>query len=148
MHESMKITIRNASLTDSGSVAELTGQLGYQSDHRAIQERLGGLLEQEEDCVFVALDTEKVVGWVHGFYSRRIESEPFVEIGGLVVSGNYRNKGIAKLLVEEIYMWARTLACKKIRVRSNTIRKPAHGFYMKLGFEFEKEQKIFGKMLE
>lgn len=144
----MKILIRTAEIEDSRSITELSNQLGYPSEIIEVQKRLMELLQNNDNCVFIALEGEKVVGWVHGFYSRRIESESFVEIGGLVVDIEYRKKGIGKLLINEINKWPSTKQCKRIRVRCNTVRKESHLFYQQLGFEINKEQKVFDRRLK
>ncbi|MGF1672048.1 MAG: GNAT family N-acetyltransferase [Balneolaceae bacterium] len=144
----MKFLIRNVEIEDSESLTELSNQLGYKSELIEVQKRLMEILKNNDNCVFMALEGEKIVGWGHGFYSRRVESDPFVEIGGLVVDIEYRKKGIGKLLVEEIKRWASTKKCKKVRVRCNTIRKETHIFYQKLGFEITKNQKVFDKRLK
>lgn len=144
----MKFSIRNAEIKDSKSIAELSNQLGYKSENIIIQKRLAEILGNNDNCVFVALENKKIVGWIHGFYSRRVESDPFIEIGGLVVDTSYRKKGIGKLLVEEINNWSHSKKCEKIRVRCNTVRTETHTFYLKIGFEINKEQKIFDKSLK
>lgn len=144
----MKFSIRNAEIKDSESIAELSNQLGYESDNNTIQKRLTGILDNNDNCVFVALENEKIIGWIHGFYSRRVESDPFIEIGGLVVDENYRKNGIGKILVEKIIKWSDSKKCKKLRVRCNIIRKEAHIFYQKIGFKINKEQKVFDRHLE
>lgn len=144
----MKLSVRNAELVDSESIAELSNQLGYHSENSVIQKRLAEIIENEDNYVLVAVENEKIVGWIHGFYSRRVESDSFVEIGGLVVDENCRNKGIGKILVEEIIKWSDLKECKKVRVRCNTIRKDTHIFYQKIGFEVNKEQKIFDKRVK
>lgn len=86
-----------------------------------------------------------MVGWVHGFYSLRVESDPFIEIGGLVVDENHRQKGIGVQLVEKVNTWASTKGCNKLRVRCNTIRLESHEFYNLIGFTLNKEQKVFDR---
>lgn len=144
----MKFSVRTAEIKDSGSIAELSDQLGYRSGDQVTRERLAKILNHEDHCVFVALEGETVAGWIHGFYSRRVESDAFVEIGGLVVDTTFRKKGIGKLLVDETEKWARTRGCKKVRVRCNTIREETHIFYRRIGFEINKEQKIFDRKLK
>ena len=116
-------------------------------DTNTIKKRLLEILAHPDDVVYVACLDDQVKGWVHGFYSRRVESDSFVEIGGLVVDAHYRNRSIGRLLVDEILEWARTKGCEKVRVRTNTIREEAHQFYLKRGFLLNKEQKIFDKLL-
>ena len=119
----MKFSIRNAALRDSDSIAKLSNQLGYKSENNLIQKRLSEILNNDDNCVFVALENEKLVGWIHGFYSQRVASDPFIEIGGLVVDENYQKNGIGKILVEKIIKWSDLKKCKKVRVRCNTVRK-------------------------
>ena len=143
----MKLSIRNAEIKDSESIAELSDQLGYKSNNDIIQNRLTEILKNNDNCVFVVLENEEIIGWIHGFYTRRVESNSLVEIGGLVVDENYRKRGIGKILVERINKWAESKECKKVRVRCNTVRKETHIFYEKIGFKINKEQKIFDKQL-
>ncbi|MCB0745812.1 MAG: GNAT family N-acetyltransferase, partial [Ignavibacteriae bacterium] len=80
----MEIIIRNAEIKDSESITELSNQLGYETLNTDIQNRLNTILKHPENCVYVATVNGKVIGWIHGFYSMRVESDFFVEIGGLV----------------------------------------------------------------
>ena len=141
----MEIFIRKAELKDSGAISELSEQLGYKSSNEIICNRLNQILQNESHFVFVAVSDEKIIAWIHGFYSLRIESEAFVEIGGLVVNEHYRKNGIGKILVESAIKWSEARNCKKIRARSNTIRTESHKFYEKMAFKLNKEQKVFDK---
>ena len=80
---------------------------------------------------------------MHVFYTMRIETGPFCEIGGLVVDEGERGKGAGRALIEKAIEWSRTRDVATLRVRSNTIRTEAHIFYRKMAFEEVKEQKIF-----
>lgn len=144
----MNLSIRIAEIEDAESIAELSGQLGYESNKKAIQNRLVEILGSEHDCVFVALENDRILGWVHGFYARRVESDAFVEMGGLVVDEHARKKGIGKILVEKVGEWAESKGCAKLRVRCNAVRKETHVFYQNIGFELKKDQKIFDRQLK
>ncbi|MGB0177179.1 MAG: GNAT family N-acetyltransferase [Owenweeksia sp.] len=144
----MELSIRKAELKDSGSLAELSHQLGYISDDNAIQKRLEHLLKDRNHCVFVAVKGDKVLGWIHGFYTLRVESDAFVEIGGLVVDNHHRQKGIGRMLVEQVIDWSLSRECEKLRVRSNVIRTDSHRFYENLGFTTNKEQKVLDRHLD
>ncbi|HPF98043.1 MAG TPA: GNAT family N-acetyltransferase [Mangrovimonas sp.] len=143
----MEIIIRNAEIKDSESITELSNQLGYETLNTDIQNRLNAILKHPENCVYVATVNGKVIGWIHGFYSMRVESDFFVEIGGLVVSENSRKNGIGKKLVDKVIEWTELKNCRKVRVRCNVTRTESHRFYEKIGFEINKEQKIFNKHL-
>ena len=144
----MQISIRIAKINDSEFITELSNQLGYETRNADIQNRLEKILTNTDNCVYVATESGKIVGWIHGFFSLRIESEFFVEIGGLVVDENFRKNGIGKKLVYKVIEWSKLKNCKKVRVRCNVIRKESHRFYENIGFEINKEQKIFNKRVE
>ncbi len=143
----MPFTIRIANITDSQAITDLSNQLGYQSSSSDIKKRLTEVLAHPENKVFVATDNKKIVGWVHGFYTIRVESDPCVEIGGLVVDENSRSQGIGKTLVEKVNEWAKSVNCTKIRVRCNAIRTESHIFYEKTGFILNKQQKVFDRQI-
>ncbi|HET8962457.1 MAG TPA: GNAT family N-acetyltransferase [Chitinophagales bacterium] len=143
----VKIKIQQAKITDAKTIASLSDQLGYTSSEVAIQQRLYVIFQDLNQCVFTAIYNQQLVGWIHGFIALRVESDPFVEIGGLVVNEQYRLQGVGKLLVEKIYSWSLNKNCNLIRVRSNVMRKESHLFYKKLGFTELKEQKVYGLVL-
>lgn len=89
----------------------------------------------------------QALGWVHVFVCHLMESDPYAEIGGLVVDESRRGEGIGKLLLERAEAWARAKACASIRLRSNIIRKVAHEFYLKRGYTITKTQHAFAKNL-
>jgi len=139
----MPLFIRVADLKDAEPINKLSIQLGYAATDEQIQTRLKEILNHDDNCVFVAFENENIIGWIHGFYSLRVESVSFVEIGGLVVDENYRRKGVGQMLVKKIIDWSRLRNIKKVRVRCNTMRIEAHTFYNEIGFAESKEQKIF-----
>jgi predicted N-acetyltransferase YhbS len=139
----MEILIRAAQIKDSEFIANLSDQLGYKTTNDKIVERLLETSKSEDNCVFVACDGDIVTGWIHAFRSLRIESDSFVEIGGLVVDKDYRKRGIGKMLIDEVIEWAQLKKIIKLRVRSNTIRIATHEFYKNFGFKEIKDQKIF-----
>lgn len=126
----------------SKDLADLAIQLGYPSTEKEILERLDSIFRANDHLVIAAIQNENVVGWIHAFIAYRLESDPFVEIGGLVVDDKLRSQGIGSSLVKEIKSWAAENNCSKIRVRTNSKRKDAPKFYKKLGFEKVKEQLI------
>jgi N-acetylglutamate synthase-like GNAT family acetyltransferase len=139
----MNLFLRQAELKDVEFITELSNQLGYKTTIEKIQNRISEILNNVDNCVYVIIDNENIIGWIHCFYSLRVESDSFVEIGGLVVDENYRRKGVGKILVTKVIEWARSKKSNKIRVRCNTLRKETHVFYNRIGFIETKEQKIF-----
>lgn len=66
---------------------------------------------------------------------------------GLAVKATYRNSGIGKKLIHAAEEWAVKNNIKAMRLNSGISRKVAHNFYRHLGYNFEKEQIRFEKLL-
>src|SRR5574337_1967686 len=124
----MEIQIKALSLSHSETVQKLSEQLGYSLSIHQIEENVKEILGSEDHIALVAIDSEKVVGWMHAFKAMFIESRPFIEIGGLVVDEDYRGKGIGKKLINEIKRWCIEKNILSLRVRSQIKRKEAHDF--------------------
>ena len=98
----------------------------------------------------VVAETENdIVGWVHGYETVLMQyPHPFVEVGGLVVDRDKMGAGIGRALLEAVEEWAKTRGIPEIRLRSNTVRHDAHGFYERLGYANEKSSFTFSKRLQ
>jgi GNAT superfamily N-acetyltransferase len=140
--------IRKPNLEDSLEISNLCIELGYSSTELEIREKLKALENSESDSVLVAVDNNIVIGWIHTIKTTRLESSTFAEIVGLIVSKNYRNKGIGKALVAEAEKWSKENGCLKIRVRCRTERVDAHRFYERENYQVLKVQSTFEKNLE
>ncbi|MES2416806.1 MAG: GNAT family N-acetyltransferase [Bacteroidota bacterium] len=142
----MKLIIKPLRLTTPKIVAEiaaLSEQLGYKSTTEEISQRLNKVITSENDCLFIAIINNEVVGWIHGFYTIRVESEAFVEIAGLVVDRKWYRRQIGKSLITAVCEWALAFGPVKIRVRCQITRVESHQFYQKIGFSLNKQQMVF-----
>ncbi len=141
---------RQAQPADLPALTELAGELGYPSSEAEIGERLRLLLAHPElHAVFVAEDEAGApAAWIHVFAAHRLESDPFAEIGGLVVGEASRGGGLGETLVRRAEEWAREHGLSHLRVRSNVVREHAHRFYERLGFERLKSQVVLAKPLD
>lgn len=145
--DSPSIAIRLAKPKDADSIAALATQLGYPSTREEVERRLKSIRRDADHLTVVATRGERVVAWLHAFICRLLESNPFVEIGGLVVEETCRGRGLGRLLMERAEDWARRKRCRAVYLRSNVIRKDAHAFYSRLGYEQIKTQHAFRKIL-
>lgn len=140
--------IRRATPADETNIADLSAQLGYPATAAEIATRLKTLLQSEDHVVFVAADADDAaVGWIHAFLTQRVESDPFIEIGGFVVSELYRGMGIGKRLLSAVEEWCRSRGVPKLRVRTRIEREDARAFYTGAGFILNKEQRVFDKRI-
>lgn len=139
------ITVRAASNEDAPDISDLTSQLGCQSSIQESSRRLASISGSRNHAVFVACIGDSVIGWIHVFHALRLGSDHFAEIGGLVVSNEYRRRGVGKRLLSSAEEWAIVQGVSKIRVRSSFSRLEAHSFYKQLGFSAVKQQQVVDK---
>lgn len=67
------------------------------------------------------------------------------EILALSVDENNRSNGIGAALLRTAEEWAREQGARRVRVRSNVIRKDAHRFYEREEYAPVKDQRVFEK---
>ncbi len=141
--------VRIARITDADNIAVLCGQLGYPSSAASVRRRLHSLAGNRGHAVWVAEPERSgpVVGWIHVFVKQLLESDREAEIGGLAVDEAFRGRGAGKALVERAERWARAKGLKSVYLRSNIVRKGAHRFYRRLGYEVIKTQHAFRKQV-
>lgn len=142
------MTIRAARPEDAAVIAVLATQLGYPNTPEEIATRLRDVLAQPGSTVLVAADEDgTVIGYGHVFGAHRVDSDPFAEIGALVVDATRRGRGTGAALVAAMEAWAIEHGYRELRVRSNVVRERAHAFYDRLGFGRVKRQQIFARSI-
>lgn len=144
-HRFTSMKIREAVAADSNTIAELAIQLGYPVTPEQIDFRMAEIRKDNSQIVLVAEVDGKVLGWIHLCCLKRLLSEPFVEICGLIVEQHHRSAGIGSALIKEAEAWAMSNGYKMVRVRSNVIRERTTFFYMKNGYKRSKQQNVFVK---
>ena len=140
-----QILIREMRRQDASAVAELSGELGYSAMTGEMGKRFEHLAGSPEHAVFVACSDDAVVGWIDVAIVHHLASEPFGEIGGLVVSDAHRGQGTGHLLVKHAEKWIAGCGVRKVVVRSRTTRERAHRFYLKNDYLEWKRQVVFSK---
>ncbi len=139
--------IRSATEADVEAIAALSGELGYPARSEDVGRRRSQMAAAEGHAVYVAEDAGSVLGWIHVFGALRLESEPFAELGGLVVAEAHRGRGIGRLLCERASQWARESGFQALRVRTRAEREATHRFYRHVGFRLAKTQQVFSMSL-
>jgi N-acetylglutamate synthase-like GNAT family acetyltransferase len=139
--------IRIADANDSKQITRLCIQLGYETTVEEVKNRLRRAFNDDYCEVYVAEIDGKISGWLQVALKETIESGEYVEITGLVVDKDARGKGIGRSLVKQAEEWAKKAGQRKIRVRTNVIRKEAPHFYRALGFQEIKKQSVFSKSI-
>lgn len=133
---------------DLARVSELSVQLGYPASPESLHSRFATIAADGAQGLFVAELDGRVIGWIHVHPRVLLESEPYAEIGGLVVDTGARRSGAGRALVREAERFARSAGFATMRVRSNVVRVEAHAFYPALGYAQLKTQHSYTKVLQ
>lgn len=142
------MNVRRMEPADLVRVAELSAQLGYPVDAQALRDRFDAIAPDAHQALFVADHEGSVVGWIHVLPQVLLESDPYAEIGGLVVDANARRTGAGRALVAAAEAFALAEGFVRVRVRSNVARTEAHAFYPALGYARIKTQHNYEKRID
>ncbi len=141
------MTIREITPDDAEAAAKLSGELGYPVSTAAMRKRLEALHRLPDHVVYVACEERSVVAWIDIGVVHHLQAEPVAEIGGFVVSSEFRSRGIGRQLLAKTEQWARDRDLARIVVRSRVTREAAHRFYEREGYERIKTSAVFVKTL-
>lgn len=142
----MTLQLRPPQAADIPALAALCAALGYQVEASDLARRLTRLqADAANHYLCVAEHEGRVCGWIHGYVLTLLESEPRVEIGGLVVDSQLRGIGIGRALLEACEHWTQQQGIAAVGLRSNILREDAHRFYRHLGYQQTKSQHAFRK---
>lgn len=142
--------IRPATAADAAELARLAVELGYPTTPAQAAARLARMTGVNPGAVVLVAESQggaSLLGWVHVEPRVHLESEPFVEIGGLVVGARAHRSGIGRALMEAAESHARAAGFAVVRLRSNVVREGAHRFYDSIGYTRSKQQIAFVKEL-
>jgi GNAT superfamily N-acetyltransferase len=148
----VKFEIRTVRKNDFNDLVRLSAQLGYPESPQAILRRFQRIRrDRRYHQLFVASETSSgkakssVIGWIHAYIDKILVTGPRVEIGGLVVDDGYRGRGVGRALLQRAEQWAAAKGCSPVIVHTNVVRKAAHAFYEKCGYDLLKQQKVYFK---
>src|SRR6185437_15042478 len=105
--EDTALCIRKIALADAEAAARLAGELGYPVSAGQMEERIEKVTSLREHVVYVACLADSVVGWIDVGVVHHLQADAYAEIGGLVVSSEFRSAGIGRQLVARAEQWAR-----------------------------------------
>jgi ribosomal protein S18 acetylase RimI-like enzyme len=136
-----QVKLIQAKMTDAKSIIELQAQLDRplpKNKHqiRKFQQLVKDYIRLKDSRgIILATSNSKVIGMVSYVLIDRL-NQPLSElwIPELVVTNEYRNRGIGKRLVQKCESIARRNKCYRIRLESRNDRIDSHDFYKKIGF--------------
>lgn len=132
------LRVREMQVSDAEAVAVLSEQLGYKVAAAKVAGRFATIRGRPDNGLFVAGSDTGILGWIHVYGVRLLETDGYAEIGGVVVSEASRKRGVGQQLVQRAEMWAKAHGYNEVRLRSGLHRKEAHTFYQKIGYELSK----------
>ena len=154
------LLVREISIADAEAAAQLSGELGYPVSAAEMRRRIEAAASLKDHIVYVAcvrttmvawqtvVAWPTVVAWIDVGIIHHLQTEPYGEIGGFVVSHEYRNRGIGQRLVAEAEKWVTDRGIKRMLVRSQIAREAAHRFYLREGYSRTKTSAVFSKDLQ
>jgi len=134
--------IRGARPDDAPALADLSTQLGYPSTEAQVRERLR-LLEDPERELLVAAAAHGLAGFIDVHVQRVVESDPYGEVGGLVVGAPYRGAGLGAALLAAAADWSRARDLERLWIRADLARVGPHEFYKAVGCRTVKDQRVY-----
>lgn len=139
----MKTIYKPLSESDISSLIALMEQLGYKHTHDSLSNNIQAIRKSGGE-VFVAEYANTICGCICAIIDVRLAEGAKGEIVSLIVSEDYRGRGLGKELVSTAERWLSNYVTE-IRIRANEIRKNAHKFYKALGYQESKKQMLFIK---
>jgi GNAT superfamily N-acetyltransferase len=142
------LTVREVAAADAAAIAELSGQLGYETSAADMEQRMKVILPLRKGHVaLVACRGDEIVGWIEAEVLHHLQSPPHSLITGLVVKDGARSLGVGSRLCAEIEDWSRREGVDVIRITSRMTRERAHRFYLREGYIQTKTSAVFEKSL-
>lgn len=141
------LELREIAVTDALVAAALSAELGYPVSPETMARRIQDLRHAPNHTVYVACESQNVIAWIDVSLGHHLQSEPYCEIGGLVVASAFRGSGIGRALVDKAEGWARERGVSNMLVRSRITREAAHRFYLRAGYTQTKTSAVFSKQL-
>jgi GNAT superfamily N-acetyltransferase len=127
---------RFATTADSAALAPLMAELGYPTLPEQMARRMEITALRDDYAAFVAAEDGIIAGMIGlsispSFY----RDDPGGAIVALVVSSEFRGRGVAALLVERAEGWFSENGIHRVTVNPSNHRTPAHSLYRRLGYE-------------
>lgn len=129
------LTVRAAELTDAATLAELMGELGYETRTSEMEMRLESILANSNYRTWVAVSAGKVCGMIGCFLQQSYEHNNVgARILALVVGKEMRGHGIGRELVRVAENDLIASNISRVALNTRLAREEAHAFYERLGY--------------
>lgn len=146
------MVIQRAEPKHLDDVTRLGLKLWPDHDWSELREEFEDLLQSDHDAIYIALAENQVVGFLHMSlrtdYVEGSTTSPVGYVEGIFVEEEYRNRGIAKRLVQAGEQWVKTMGCKEVASDTELHNQASQAFHKKIGFTEAARIVAFIKRLE
>ena len=143
--------IRSVQVKDAGQIRDLCHQaLGYDSTLEKVAAQIDNFNQPDSGhfCfVYEEGQTGHILGYVEAEVYESLYSDAGLNILGLAVFPSAQGRGIGRQLMERVEELTKSKHYAFIRLNSASHRKEAHVFYERIGYEGNKTQKRFLKIM-
>ena len=143
--------IRSVQVKDAGQIRDLCHQaLGYDSNLEKVAAQIDKFNSPDSDhlCFVDEEDqTGNILGYVEAEVYESLYSDAGLNVLGLAVLPSAQGRGIGRQLMERVEELAKSRHYAFIRLNSASHRKEAHLLYERIGYEGNKTQKRFLKIM-
>jgi GNAT superfamily N-acetyltransferase len=139
--------IREATMGDNVMLRKLSEQLGYRTSEKELMKNLSYLLQKPTYKIYIAVENEKIVGYISMDEYDTLYMPSGLNITALVVDKDFRGQGVGTVLLQTAEKYALSRSLSFVRINSGSQRVDAHKFYRKRGYVVEKDQKRFLKYI-
>lgn len=130
------IKVRAATPLDVEELARLMAELGYPTTSEKMAARLERVSDRQDYATFVADEDGAIAGMIGLFVSPTLYRDDLDGvISALVVSSDFRGRGIAGLLIDHGERWLYDRGARLVSVKPSTRREDAHRLYKRCGYE-------------
>ena len=136
------IAIRESTYDDIPSLLELLYELGRpkpqkDNDLEKFTALLKNYMQDDDKKILVAqINNSEIIGMISMVFLPRLNQNTLeLYIPELIISQNYRSKGIGKKLINFSINLGKEKKCHRMRLESGNQRVESHKFYKHLGFE-------------
>ncbi|MCG1010760.1 GNAT family N-acetyltransferase [Salinicoccus sp. ID82-1] len=134
----------NKQLDDTGYMLYDPGERQTSVENQ--RKGIARMIDNPSNHFLVAVENESLIGFIAAFRGNlnRNKHSAYLVLG---VDKNYRGRGIASMLFEEIFFWSRNHGITRLELTVIKHNQPAFNLYSKMGFILEGE-KIHSLMIE
>lgn len=132
--------IREATINDCAEIANLAKEIWTNNLISELEKEFNESIVSEKACIYVFVDEDKRI---KGFaqcnlrydYVEGTKSSPVGFLEGIFITEEYRGKGIGKLLLNAVELWAKENGCIEFACDCGINNSTSYNFHIHHGFK-------------